>query len=90
MADCVGVDSVMVVAGETHKRIRRLLSDPFSMSSLPAFIQKFDKILCQELKTLEGSGKRFSVLALGMKVTINLIRRNKTRHPVLEISSERL
>ncbi|XP_068308722.1 cytochrome P450 716A1-like [Pyrus communis] len=69
MSDAVGVDSLLVVAQETHRRIRRLLSDPFSMSSLPTFIQKFDKILCQELKTREESGEKFSVLALSMKLT---------------------
>ncbi|KAM0970379.1 hypothetical protein FF1_018463 [Malus domestica] len=69
MSDAVGVDSLLVVAQETHRRIRRLLSDPFSMSSLPTFIQKLDKILCQELKTREESGEKFSVLALSMKLT---------------------
>lgn len=85
MADAVGVDSLFVAAQESHTKMRHLLADPFSLSSLPTYIQKFDKILSQELKALEERGERFSALALCMKVTINLLRRNKTGHPVLEI-----
>lgn len=69
MADCVGAKSLLCVPHEDHKRIRRLLSEPFSMNSLSTFVQKFDKVLCQELKKLEGGGKSFAVLDFSMKVT---------------------
>lgn len=69
MADCVGEKSLLCVPHEDHKRIRHLLSEPFSMNSLSTFVQKFDKVLCQELKKLEGGGKSFVVLDFSMKVT---------------------
>jgi cytochrome P450 len=69
MADCVGEKSLLCVPHENHRRIRRLLSDPFSMNSLSQFVQKFDKMLCQKLKKLEEGGKSFVVLEFGMKVT---------------------
>ncbi|KAL6273984.1 hypothetical protein ACE6H2_024676 [Prunus campanulata] len=71
MADCVGEKSLLCVPHEDHKRIRRLLSEPFSMNSLSTFVQKFDKVLCQELKKLEGGGKSFAVLDFSMKMTFD-------------------
>lgn len=68
MADCIGDKSLLCVPHENHKRIRRLLSDPFSMNSLSSFIEKFDKMLCQKLKKLEQGGKSFAVLDFSMKV----------------------
>jgi hypothetical protein len=64
MADAVGKKSLLCVPVESHKRIRRLLSEPFSMTSLSAFITKFDKLLCGRLQ----GGKSFKVLDFCMKV----------------------
>lgn len=69
MADAVGDKSLLCVPHESHKRIRRLLSDPFSMNSLSKFVKTFDKMLSERLKELEESGKSFSVLDFSMKVT---------------------
>ncbi|KAL6224591.1 hypothetical protein ACLB2K_003446 [Fragaria x ananassa] len=71
MADCVGKNSLLCVPHEKHRRIRRLLSDPFSMNSLSQFVQKFDKMLCQKLKKLEEGGKSFVVLEFSMKMTFD-------------------
>lgn len=68
MADAVGKKSLLSVPVESHKRIRRLLSEPFSMTSLSAFITKFDKMLCGRLQKLEEKGKSFKVLDFSMKV----------------------
>ncbi|KAF2312330.1 hypothetical protein GH714_034275 [Hevea brasiliensis] len=68
MADAVGEKSLLCVPHESHKRIRRLLSDPFSMPSLSKFVQKFDHMLTQKLKKLEESGERFSILQFSMKM----------------------
>lgn len=68
MADAVGKKSLLCVPVESHKRIRRLLSEPFSMTSLSAFVTTFDKMLCGRLQELEQSGKSFRVLDLSMKV----------------------
>ena len=70
MADAVGEKSLLCVSHENHKRIRRLLSDPFSTNSLAEFVQKFDKMLCQRLKKLEKERKSFVVLDFSMKVMI--------------------
>jgi cytochrome P450 len=67
MADAVGKESLLCVPHGSHKRIRRLLSDPFSMNSLSKFVKKFDKMLCERLKNLEN-GKSFVVLDFSMKV----------------------
>ncbi|XWS33795.1 hypothetical protein CRYUN_Cryun22dG0113400 [Craigia yunnanensis] len=71
MADAVGEKSVLYVPQESHKKIRRLLSAPFSMDSLSTFVKKFDKMLIQRLNTLEESGKSFSVLDFGMKMNFD-------------------
>ncbi|XP_045829827.1 cytochrome P450 90A1-like [Trifolium pratense] len=71
MADAVGKKSLLCVPVESHKRIRRLLSEPFSMTSLSAFITKFDKLLCGRLQILEDSGKSFKVLDFSMKMTFD-------------------
>ncbi|XP_058760789.1 abscisic acid 8'-hydroxylase 1-like [Vicia villosa] len=71
MADAVGKKSLLCVPVENHKRIRRLLSEPFSMTSLSAFITKFDKMLCGRLQNLEGKGKSFKVLDFSMKMTFD-------------------
>jgi len=68
MADAVGKKSLLCVPVESHKRIRRLLSEPFSMTSLYAFITKFDKLLCGRLQKLEESGKSFKTLDFCMEV----------------------
>ena len=68
MADAVGEKSLLCVTHESHKRIRRLLSRHFSMSSLAEFVQKFDNILCQRLKKLGEERKSFVVLDFCMKV----------------------
>ncbi|WVZ24268.1 hypothetical protein V8G54_002812 [Vigna mungo] len=71
MADAVGKKSLLCVPVESHKRIRRLLSEPFSMTSLSAFVTKFDKLLCGRLQKLEESGKSFKVLNFCMKMTFD-------------------
>ncbi|RZB60917.1 Cytochrome P450 716B1 isoform B [Glycine soja] len=71
MADAVGQKSLLCVPVESHKRIRGLLSEPFSMTSLSAFVTKFDKMLCGRLQKLEESGKSFKVLDLCMKMTFD-------------------
>ncbi|XP_027346726.1 abscisic acid 8'-hydroxylase 1-like [Abrus precatorius] len=71
MADAVGEKSLLCVPVESHRRIRRLLSEPFSMTSLSAFATKFDKILCGRLQKLEESGKSFKVLDFCMKMTFD-------------------
>ncbi|KOM32273.1 hypothetical protein LR48_Vigan01g182900 [Vigna angularis] len=71
MADAVGEKSLLCVPVESHKRIRRLLSEPFSMTSLCAFVTKFDKLLCGRLQKLEESGKSFKVLNFCMKMTFD-------------------
>ncbi|XP_044469996.1 abscisic acid 8'-hydroxylase 1-like isoform X2 [Mangifera indica] len=73
MADAVGEKSLLCVPHESHKRIRRLLSDPFSMNSLSKFVKTFDKMLSDRLKTLGKSGKSFSVLNFSMKLTFDAI-----------------
>ncbi|KAL4644358.1 hypothetical protein ACB092_02G159300 [Castanea dentata] len=71
MADAVGEKSLLCVPHESHKRIRRLLSDPFSTNSLSKFVKKFDKMLCERLKNLEEVGKSFVVLEFSMKLTFD-------------------
>lgn len=68
MADCVGHNSLLCVSQQSHSRIRRLLSLPFSMPSLAIFILDFDRTLSQNLHTLAQTAQPFSVLDLGMKV----------------------
>ena len=69
MADAVGEKSLLCVSHESHKRIRRLLSDPFSMNSLPKFVKEFDNMLRERLKNFEA-GKSLVVLDFSMKVDI--------------------
>ncbi|CAI9754194.1 unnamed protein product [Fraxinus pennsylvanica] len=71
MGDAVGKKSLLCVPQETHGRIRRLLSDPFSMNSLSKFVQKFDCMLSGRLEKLENSGKSFRVLQFSMKVAFD-------------------
>nr|AFK38360.1 unknown [Lotus japonicus] len=71
IADAVGEKSLLCVPVESHKRIRRLLSEPFSMTSLSSFITKFDKMLCGRLQKLQESGKSFKVLDFCMKMTFD-------------------
>ncbi|XP_024174111.1 cytochrome P450 716B1 [Rosa chinensis] len=71
LADCIGDKSVFCVPHEDHQRIRRLLSDPFSMNSLSSYIEKFDKMLSQKLKKLEQGGKSFAVLDFSMRMTFD-------------------
>lgn len=72
MADAVGEKSLLCVPHDSHKRIRRLLADPFSMNSLSMFVKTFDKMLCERLNNL-AAGKSFVVLDFSMKVIKNLI-----------------
>lgn len=69
MADAVGKKSLLCIPQESHKRIRRLLADPFSMNSLSKFVQKMDKMLTERLENLEKDGKSFAVLNFNMKVS---------------------
>ncbi|KAK3025016.1 hypothetical protein RJ639_044625, partial [Escallonia herrerae] len=71
MADAVGKNSLLCVPKESHKRIRRLLSDPFSMNSLSKFVQKLDDMLCERLHKLEMEGESFRLLDFNMKVAFD-------------------
>ncbi|KAM5572786.1 cytochrome P450 716B1 [Rosa sericea] len=71
VANCIGDKSVFCVPHEDHERIRRLLSDLFSMNSLSSYIEKFDKMLRQKLKKLEQGGKSFAVLDFSMRMTFD-------------------
>ncbi|KAJ7953044.1 Cytochrome P450 family protein [Quillaja saponaria] len=71
MADAVGKKSLLCVPHESHKRIRRLLSDPFSMNSLAKFVENFDKVLSERLRNLETSRKSFVVLDFSMRITFD-------------------
>ncbi|KAD7117672.1 hypothetical protein E3N88_04940 [Mikania micrantha] len=71
MADAVGKNSLLCVPVESHKRIRRLLSGPFSMDSLSEFVQKFDKMLSARFKKLADDGKSFVVLDFNMKIAFD-------------------
>ncbi|XP_052197525.1 abscisic acid 8'-hydroxylase 3-like [Diospyros lotus] len=71
MADAVGKKSLLCAPQESHRRIRRLLSDPFSMNSLSKFVQKFDSMLCERLKKLGEDGKSFAVLDFNMKIAFD-------------------
>lgn len=70
MGDAVGKKSLLTVPHESHRRIRRLLSDPFSMSSLSKFVQKLDMMLLERLKLVEEKGGSFVVLDFCMKVAL--------------------
>ncbi|KAG6647019.1 hypothetical protein CIPAW_07G049400 [Carya illinoinensis] len=70
MADAVGEKSLLCVPHDSHKRIRRLLADPFSMNSLSMFVKKFDKMLCERLDNL-AARKGFVVLDFSMKLTFD-------------------
>ncbi|PHU27067.1 hypothetical protein BC332_05399 [Capsicum chinense] len=71
MADAVGKKSLLCVPQESHKRIRRLLSDPFSMNSLSKFVERFDNMLCERLKKVQMEEKSFTVLDFNMKITFD-------------------
>ncbi|KAL5754586.1 hypothetical protein ACOSP7_022806 [Xanthoceras sorbifolium] len=71
MADAVGEKSLLCVPHESHKRIRCLLSDPFSMNSLSKFLKNIDKVFFERLKNLEEKGKSFAVLDFSMKITFD-------------------
>ena len=73
MADAVGKNSLLCVPHESHRRIRRLLSEPFSMNSLSKFVQKIDCMLSKRLEKLERDGQSFVVLDFNMKVLLNSI-----------------
>lgn len=70
MGDAVGKKSLLTVPHESHRRIRRLLSNPFSTSSLSKFVQKLDMILLERLKSVEEKGGSFVVLDFCMKVDL--------------------
>ncbi|XP_022741804.1 abscisic acid 8'-hydroxylase 3-like [Durio zibethinus] len=87
MADATGEMSVFSVPHKIHTRIRRLLSDPFSMSSLSKFVGKFDKMLCERLDKLEKSGESFRVIDFSLKITFDAIVNmlmSVTENPLLE------
>ncbi|KAA8531910.1 hypothetical protein F0562_006374 [Nyssa sinensis] len=68
MADAVGKKSLLCVPLESHKRIRRLLSDPFSMNSLSKFVPKLDRMVCERLKKIEEGGNSFRTYDFNMKL----------------------
>lgn len=71
MADAAGKKSLFSVPQESHKRIRRLLSDSFSMTSLSIFVPIVDKMITQRLNNLERNGKSFGVFNFSTKVGIH-------------------
>ncbi|CAN0861634.1 Cytochrome P450 716B2 [Linum grandiflorum] len=71
MADCVGSKSLLSVPHDSHKRIRRLLQEPFSMPSLSTFVDKFDRMLSRKLETVHRIGASFTVLDFSMKMTFD-------------------
>ncbi|WCJ43312.1 cytochrome P450 family 722 subfamily A polypeptide 1 [Euphorbia peplus] len=71
MATLVGPKSVFAVPVDSHKRIRHILSDLFSMSSLSKYVPKFDQMLSQRLKQLQQTGQKFAVLDFTMKLTLD-------------------
>ncbi|KAI4325463.1 hypothetical protein MLD38_030861 [Melastoma candidum] len=71
MGDAVGKNSLLCVPHENHKRIRRLLSDPFSMNSLSKFVTKIDTMLSERMKELERGGKSFALLDFSMKTAFD-------------------
>ncbi|XP_024975467.1 cytochrome P450 90A1-like [Cynara cardunculus var. scolymus] len=71
MADAVGKNSLLCVPVESHKRIRRLLSAPFSMDSLSKFVQKFDKLVSERFEKLAENGNSFVVLDFTMKIAFD-------------------
>ncbi|KAK1422969.1 hypothetical protein QVD17_18261 [Tagetes erecta] len=71
MADAVGKKSLLCVPVESHKRIRRLLSSPFSMDSMSKYVHKFDKLISERLKNLADQGKCFVVLDFNMKIAFD-------------------
>ncbi|WCJ24982.1 hypothetical protein M5689_006902 [Euphorbia peplus] len=68
MADAVGINSLLCVPHDRHRRIRRLLSHPFSMPCLSQFVNKFDQMLSRKLHELEQTAQSFNVLDFSMKV----------------------
>ncbi|XP_057420711.1 abscisic acid 8'-hydroxylase 3-like isoform X2 [Lotus japonicus] len=73
LAEAAGKNSLFCVPVESHKRMRRLLSEPFSMTSPSAFITKFDKKMCARLQKLEEGGQSFKVLDFCMKARRRLV-----------------
>ncbi|XP_031400970.1 cytochrome P450 90A1-like [Punica granatum] len=73
MADAVGKKSLLCVAHDSHRRIRRLLSEPFSMNSLSKFVTKFDQMLSKRMRKFEEDGKSFVVLDFAMKISFDAI-----------------
>ncbi|KAA8531990.1 hypothetical protein F0562_006868 [Nyssa sinensis] len=73
MADVFGEKSLLCVTQENHKRIRHILSDPFSMNALSKFVEKFDKMLSERLKKLEKQGKSFAMLDFATKIAFDAI-----------------
>ncbi|XP_057420710.1 3beta,22alpha-dihydroxysteroid 3-dehydrogenase-like isoform X1 [Lotus japonicus] len=71
LAEAAGKNSLFCVPVESHKRMRRLLSEPFSMTSPSAFITKFDKKMCARLQKLEEGGQSFKVLDFCMKMSFD-------------------
>ncbi|KAI4331413.1 hypothetical protein MLD38_029603 [Melastoma candidum] len=73
MADVAGKNSLFSVPVERHNKIRRLLSDQFSMSSLSKYVIKIDAMLSERMKEVERSGKSFRLLDFCMTATFDAI-----------------
>ncbi|KAK8674081.1 hypothetical protein V6N13_112379 [Hibiscus sabdariffa] len=87
MKDAMGARSVFLVPHKVHTRIRRLLSDPFSMASLSTLAVKFDEMVCERLGKLEKSGKSFKVIDFSLKITFDAMvsmLMSVTENPLLE------
>ncbi|KAF3612834.1 putative phosphatidylinositol/phosphatidylcholine transfer protein SFH12-like [Capsicum annuum] len=71
MADAMVKKCFLCVPQESHKRIRHLLFDPFSMNSLSKFVERFANMLCERLKKVQREGKSFTMLDFNMKITFD-------------------
>ncbi|KAM3394583.1 hypothetical protein P3S68_003585 [Capsicum galapagoense] len=71
MADAMVKKCFLCVPQESHKRIRHLLFDPFSMNSLSKFVERFANMLCERLKKVKREGKSFTMLDFNMKITFD-------------------
>lgn len=68
MQDAVGRRSLLSVPHDSHRRIRRLLSELFAMNSLSNYVKKFDIMVSERLRKMKESGESFRLLDFSMKV----------------------
>ncbi|KAL7114647.1 hypothetical protein ACP275_04G134200 [Erythranthe tilingii] len=71
MANVVGKNSLLNAPAEIHQRIRRLLSDPFSMEAMSTYVTNFDRELCRRLDLLHKEGNSFRLLDFTTKLAFD-------------------